>query len=140
MTFQDLKKGWPLIVLGLIATISLVRGCSMIMSPDLQDAQAIDGIRHIVFMKLKPDTDKDLVIKEIKKISEIAVLRDLEVGLFKDLGDTRALSDYDMAFSMNFKNEKAYQKYQQDSVHLQLKEALKDILSGPPVTYDYEMK
>jgi hypothetical protein len=140
MIIQDIRKGWPLIVLGLIASMCLIRGCSIIMSPVSQDLQTEGGIRHIVFLQLNADADKAEVIQEIKRIREIDVLRDLEVGLFKDLGDVRALSDYDLAFSMNFKDEDDYQKYQRDSIHLLLKEALKESLSGPPVTYDFEIK
>jgi len=140
MTFQDIRKGWPLIVLGLIALLSLIRGCSIIMSPDTQGASVKGNISHIVFLKLSRNADKDKVIEEIKKISEIDVLHDLEVGIFKDLGDARAMSDYDLAFSMNFKNESDYHLYQKDTLHLQLKESLKELLTGPPVTYDFEMK
>ncbi len=140
MILHDLKKGWPLIVLGLIAAMCLIRGCSIIMSPPAYEVRAEEGIRHLVFLKLKPDVNKDQVILEIKKIKAIDGLRDLEVGLFKDLGDVRALSDYDIAFSMNFEGEEDYQKYQQDSVHLQLKESLKDLLAGSPATYDFELK
>lgn len=140
MTFHDIRKGWPLIVLGLIAIMSLIRGCSIIMSPDIQGLVTEGSISHIVFLKLNTDADKDKVIEEIKKISEIDVLHDLEVGLFIDLGDARALSGYDLAFSMNFKNESDYHIYQTDTLHLQLKESLKELLAGPPVTYDFEIK
>ena len=140
MIIQDIRKGWPLIVLGLIASMCLIRGCSTIMSPVVQDFEHRGGIRHIVFLNLIPDADKEMVIKEIKMIGGIEGLVDLEVGTFKDLGDIRAMSDYELAFSMNFKDEKDYQKYQLDSLHLELKEALKETLSGPPVSYDYEIK
>ena len=45
---------------------------------------------HIVYFKLKNVEDASALIAEIKKIEEIKVLKDLEVGTFKDLGDPRA--------------------------------------------------
>jgi len=110
------------------------------MSPVDEEIHVEIGIRHLVFLKLNPDADKAQVIQEIKKIREIKVLHDLEVGLFKDLDDARAMSDYDIAFSMHFDDTADYTSYQNDSIHLRLKESLKDVLAGPPVTYDYEIR
>ena len=49
---------------------------------------------HVVYFKVKPDADQSKLIEEINKLEEIEVLQDLEVGSFEDLGDERALSDY----------------------------------------------
>jgi len=140
MTIQDLKKGWPLIVLGLIASMCLIRGCSIIMSPPMKVASLNEGIRHLVFLKLKEEVNKEEVISKIQNIKSIQGLKDLEIGLFKDLDDARAMSDYDLAFSMIFEEETDYQLYQDHPFHVELKNELKEFLAGPPVTYDFELE
>lgn len=92
---------------------------------------------HVVLFKLKPDADLDAVIAEIKKLESIEGVKDLEVGLFEDLGDDRALSDYSMMMEMSFDDAETYRKYQTHPVHLALKGNIKSMLAGPPATYDY---
>ena len=92
---------------------------------------------HVVLFKLKPDADLDAVIAEVKKLESIEGVKDLEVGLFEDLGDDRALSDYNMMMEMSFDDAEAYRKYQAHPVHLALKGNIKSMLAGPPATYDY---
>jgi len=95
-------------------------------------------ITHLVFFKLK---SQDLVpdcIQAIKKVDDIPEVKDLEVGPFKDLGDPRAMSEFGVVMEMSFDSEQDYRIYQAHPIHLALKEAVKPILAGPPVTYDYQ--
>lgn len=93
---------------------------------------------HLVYFKLKPAADQNQFIAELDKLKAIEGIQDLDIGVFKDLGDERALSDYAILLSLEFENEKAYQTYQEHEIHLALKANTKDFLAGPPVTYDYE--
>jgi len=61
---------------------------------------------HLVFFKLKSEQDAPTMIAEIKKLKAIPVVQDFEVGAFEDLGDARALSDYDIVLELVFKNNK----------------------------------
>ena len=92
---------------------------------------------HVVFFKVKPNADVSAVIAAIKKVQQIPIVQDLEVGTFEDLGDDRALSDYNLVMEMTFDNKAAYEKYQQHPIHLGLKESIGPFLAGPPATYDF---
>lgn len=92
---------------------------------------------HIVFLKLKSDTNRKLVIEEIKKLESIEVVKEMAVGYFRELGDQRALFQYELAFQVCLADSIAYQTYQQHPIHLKLKERLKESLAGSPVTYDF---
>ena len=92
---------------------------------------------HVVYFTLKEKADIDLLIKEIKKLKAIEVLHNLEIGTFADLGDKRALSQYDLVMQMDFKSRADYEIYQIHPLHLQLKKAMMNLLAGPPATYDY---
>lgn len=92
---------------------------------------------HVVYFKLKPDADKTKLLEAIDKLKQIDVVHKLEVGTFEDLNDERALSDYQVVMQMAFANKAAYGTYQTHEIHLALKSVIKDMLAGPPVTYDY---
>jgi len=92
---------------------------------------------HIVYADLKPDANKANFIKEVEKLEAIKVVNNLEIGTFKDVGDSRALSDYEIIFQMDFANEKEYQTYQAHPVHLALKKAAGEYLAAAPKTYDF---
>ncbi len=92
---------------------------------------------HIVFFDLKADANADALTAEIKKLEGIEVVKDLQVGPFENLGDQRALSDYDMMMEMSFDNKSDYRTYQAHPIHLALKESAKAFLAAPPATYDY---
>lgn len=95
---------------------------------------------HIVFFKVKPDADRDAFIQEIKKLEAIKEVKELEVGPFEDLGDSRALSDYGVIMQMSFTDSIAYQQYQKHPIHLALKDNTAVFLAGPPATYDFLKK
>lgn len=92
---------------------------------------------HIVYFNIKSDADKPVVIQNIKKLEGIPVLKNLDIGTFKDLNDSRALSDYTIIMQMNFANEVDYKTYQEHPIHLTVKKSLKNYLAGKPATYDY---
>ncbi|MEO0896702.1 MAG: Dabb family protein [Bacteroidota bacterium] len=92
---------------------------------------------HMVFFKFKPNTNKELIETEIDKLSGIKGLRKLEYGEFKELGDSRAIDEYEFIMQMVFKDEAAYQAYQKDPIHLNLKKVLGPYMAGTPATYDY---
>ena len=142
MILTDIRKGLPLIILGLIALLSLIRGCGEIIRPSIEEYEVIaePGIRHIVLLDLKENANRDAVIKEIEKLSAIEQVKDLEFGAFKDLKDIRALSGYEVALSMYIANESDYRIYQDHPIHLGLKVALKDVLNAPPSTYDFQLE
>ncbi len=94
---------------------------------------------HVVFFKTKPDADLNALGAAIEKLASIKEVKDLQYGSFEDLGDARAL-DFDLMMEMSFDSEADYKIYQAHPVHLQLKEAVKSFLAGPPATYDYLKK
>lgn len=111
---------------------------------ELAELQAVTNqeaaLVHIVLFNLKPDADQQALLAEIKKLEEIPFLKDLEVGPFENLGDDRALSDYEMIMQMSFADAEAYQAYQQHPIHLHLKELAGGFMEGPPATYDFIKK
>jgi len=92
---------------------------------------------HVVLFQLQPDADQAKLVAEVNKLKDIEGLMDLQVGPFKELGDKRAMSEYQMMMEMSFDNETIYKKYQAHPLHLALKENLKSLMAGPPATYDY---
>ena len=110
----------------------------------LAEAQAANApearLVHIVFFNLKPEADQQELLAEIKKLADIPVVEDLEVGPFENLGDDRALSDYEMIMQMSFADTAAYQAYQKHPIHLALKEKATSFMGGPPATYDFMKK
>ena len=95
---------------------------------------------HLVFFKVKPDADQVALVAEVKKLENIKEVLDLEIGPFKDVGDSRSLSEYTMLMQMSFANKKDYDTYQTHPVHLTLKENLGQFTVGPPSTYDFIKK
>ncbi len=95
---------------------------------------------HVVFFKVKANSDQAAFVAAVKKLEEIEAVMDLEIGPFEDVGDARALSDFSHMMSMSFKDVKAYEAYQKHPIHLGLKEAIKSDLAGPPATYDFMKK
>lgn len=111
---------------------------------ELAELQAVTNqdaaLVHIVLFDLKPEADQQALLAEIKKLEDIPFLKDLEVGPFENLGDDRALSNYEMIMQMSFDNAEDYQAYQQHPIHLHLKELAGGFMGGPPATYDFIKK
>ena len=95
---------------------------------------------HLVFFKVKSDTDQVALIAEIKSLENIKEVMDLEIGPFEDLGDARALSEYTILLQMNFADKAAYQVYQKHPIHLALQRNIGQFMAGPPATYDFRKK
>ena len=95
-----------------------------------------DLLIHVVYFKAKEDK-VDALIEAIHSLKSIPVLKGLQVGTFKDLGDDRALSEYNVVMQMGFEDEAAYKVYQEHPIHLELRENAKAMLTGPPATYDF---
>lgn len=95
---------------------------------------------HVVLFKLKPElTDASLtkLIAAIEKLTQIDVVKELEIGKFTDLGDKRAMNEFQLVMSMKFDTKKHYHEYQDHPVHVSLKKVVGDFIAGPPATYDY---
>lgn len=55
---------------------------------------------HMVFFKLQPNTNQEELIKEIKKLKNIPLVKNLRLGSFENTGDQRALSEYDLVLEL----------------------------------------
>lgn len=92
---------------------------------------------HLVYFNLKPEANGKEFIEALKKMATIPVVKDLEVGHFKDLSDKRAMVDFEVIMQMAFDSEEDYKTYQAHPVHLELKKLATDFVAAPPATYDY---
>ncbi len=104
------------------------------------DAQKSAKLIHIVMLNIKDDlTKKELqtLTTNIKRIGTIELVHNFELGTFADVGDKRALSDYEMVMKMAFISREEMAKYQVNEVHDEVRTQLGDFLAGPPVVYDY---
>ena len=98
------------------------------------------GLVHLVFFKLKEgisEADKAQFVALIKGLEIIEQIQQLQMGGFEDLGDQRALSEYDLVLKTIFANEEDYRSYQNDERHINAREQAKAFMGGPPATYDY---
>lgn len=101
------------------------------------------SIIHTVYFKVKDnlsESDLNTFVSEVKKLEQIEVVQDLDVGTFLDVGDARALSEYGVVMQISFANETDMAKYQEHPIHLGLKEKLGNWLAGPPAVHDFEVK
>lgn len=94
---------------------------------------------HIYFDLIDDISETELkhfkeVIQQLKSIPEV---KEFEFGVFEDVGDKRALSQYEYFISLSFENKKSYDIYQESSIHINVKNKLRTYLSGPPATYDF---
>lgn len=98
------------------------------------------GLVHFVFFKVKKDlsaTEREDLMKILETLGTIEQVQDLEIGEFEDLGDERALSDYNMIMTMRFDNQADYEIYQKDERHLKGRKDSGKYMAGPPATYDF---
>lgn len=100
-------------------------------------------ILHTVYLnlidELTPEEETQL-LNDIHKLSTIPGVRDLEVGFYKDLGDQRAMDEFEIVLQMKFKDQADYMNFQNHPIHLQLKETGKSKLASPPRTHDAILK
>jgi len=133
------KKIWILIIVALFFSCNRnINKVKVNNSPAIEQVleEQFDLV-HVVYFELKKAETRDILIKEIKKLQAIEVVHNLEIGTFTDLGDERALSQYDLMMQMDFKNKKEYEIYKSHPLHLELKKVTMSLLAGPPATYDY---
>ncbi len=95
---------------------------------------------HMVFFKVKENADTVAFVNELKKLSTIEEVLDFQVGPFEDLGDPRALSEFNWMMEMSFTDIAAYKDYQKHPTHLALRTKTSSFMIGPPSTYDYLKK
>ena len=98
---------------------------------------------HLVLLNLKDDLPKETLESfrsEVKKLGTINLIQDFEMGSFADVGDQRALTDYEFVLKMTFKNREEMAKYQVDSLHAAVRDQLGSYLAGPPAVYDYDIQ
>ena len=98
---------------------------------------------HSVYFPIKPglsQEQQEAFLQEIDKLSQISQVKGLIYGSFAELGDERAMSEYEVVMQMGFHSKKDYETYQAHAIHLALKETAKQYLAGPPVTHDFETK
>ena len=106
-------------------------------------ANPVGSLVHVVYLNLKEGitpAEEEEIIAAIDDLARIEEVNELEIGDFANLGDARAMSDFEMVFSMSFTSKLAYAAYQAHPIHGQLKIILKPYLAAPPVTYDYMRK
>ncbi len=91
---------------------------------------------HTVYFTLEPANSAQL-IKTLESVKNIEEVHHLKIGAFTDLGDKRALKDYNVVMQMQFENIQAYEAYQSHPIHMQLKKDVKPLLKAPPATHDF---
>ena len=99
-------------------------------------------ILHTVYLDLKEDISKDEMdsfMEAVEELHRITIVRDFKHGAFEDLGDARAMQEFEYALVMGFQNKEDYIIYQKHPIHSQVKNKLKPYLAGPPVTYDLKL-
>lgn len=124
----------------------LLMALFLISNTEIQPEQQPSGrkyafLKHIVLFNLKdslPEVSHDYFLQNMDLLSTIPEVIEFEWGKFAELEDPRALSEYEYIMRMGFENREAYKRYQQDSLHLEIKKKLIPFLAGPPATYDYE--
>ena len=94
-------------------------------------------IVHMVFVKMKPGNDTQVLISELRKMEKIEGLNNLQFGLFENLEDPYAMSDFDFMLQMSFASKADYAKYQKDKLHLDIIEKSKNLVAEPPISFDY---
>ena len=119
---------------------------------EIQDLQeALENCRvtneaklvHLVYLDIKDDiTDstKAVLLQSIDSLNNIEQIKSLDVGMFSNLDDPRAMSKFELIMNMKFMGPEDYNIYQNDPIHLRMKDKLGAYLSGPPVTYDYSIQ
>ncbi len=97
---------------------------------------------HLVFFDLKSDlkeSDIEQFTNVIESFKEIKSIEKIIYGEFLDVGDARSMDDKELVIQLIFKDVKALESYQLDSIHLKAKKKLKPFLASAPVTYDYKV-
>ena len=110
-----------------------------ILQAEIQNNQS-GSLNHLVYFKLKNSLSQAEIQDfkaQLRKLENIVSIEQFHFGQFEDLNDPRALSEYDIAIQMSFGTQAAYEHYQNDPIHLELKEKTISFLAAPPATYDF---
>jgi len=97
-------------------------------------------ITHLLYLDLNDnisETQLELFETVLGQLQKIPQVTEFNIGEYTDVGDKRALSQYEYIVSMSFENKKAYDIYQSSPIHESVKNKLRTYLSGPPATYDF---
>ncbi len=122
----------------ILLTIALI---AMSCSEEIRDRQGMIG--HTVYIDLKNDiTDAETTsfITELKGLAAIDYLHDLELSKRISSGDLRQDRDFDVVMTMYFEDLDALDRYQQDSLHVEIRTATRKYLAAPPVIYDFKVE
>ena len=98
------------------------------------------ALAHIVFLNIKDELvgdELEYLENELQRMQQIKEVQQFELGLFKNLEDKRAMSEYEVVMKMYFEDSLAYRSYQDHPIHNEIKSTLSEYLETPPVTYDY---
>ena len=140
--------------LGTIATGQAIANCAfnedesvLFLTSDMYLAsirikESTIAFRHMVYLNIKPDMDSiqmNTLMSQLERLGSIPGVIDYHIGTFKDLGDQRAFSEYELMIGMDFRNRHDYENYQKHPTHLEVKKALKDYLEAAPGAYDVSL-
>lgn len=106
----------------------------------MTNEESTDFLTHIVYFDLIDDLSKvkiDSFSMLMNQLRDIELIKSFKAGAYDDVDDSRALSQYEFAMILQFKDKGDYKLYQQDSIHQAVKNATKHFLAGPPATYDF---
>ncbi|HMQ46653.1 MAG TPA: Dabb family protein [Saprospiraceae bacterium] len=120
-----------------ILSLFCLTACHTTQKPAADQARRLI---HLVFLDLREDlspAQRDTFVNTLRSLKSIREIQDLQINTFQNLGDLRAMGQYELLFQTTFKNEADYQLYQQHPQHIQARESMKSYLAAPPATYDY---
>lgn len=95
---------------------------------------------HIVYFDLKENlTQKEMedFTASIEELNKIKTIKAIKSGGYEDVGDPRAIDQYEYAMILEFETQQDFLSYQQDSIHLRIIADTKAFMAGPPATYDF---
>lgn len=108
---------------------------------DVQQFNAAGKLVHTVFFKLKPDADRQVLLKSLETFKTVDIIKRVEIGVFEDTGNPKSeLSEHTIMAQLTFDDLAAFRVYEKHPVHLASIEATKDLMAAPPIGYDYIVK
>lgn len=105
-----------------------------------QDHQPSGQLVHLVFFKLKPGVDKQLLVKSLETFKTVNVIKKVQIGLWEETNNPKSvLTDYSVVVQLTFNSLADFRVYEKHPVHLASIEATKDLMAAPPIGYDCYM-
>lgn len=105
-----------------------------------EEAAPAQILVHAVYFDLidsLPTAALDTFVQQLGQLRDIEEVRNFQLGRFQDVGDPRALSDYEWVILMSFADTIAYRAYQEHSIHLSVKAQIGKYLAAKPASYDF---